>query len=122
MKLALFDLDHTLLPIDSDQSRGQFTTAIGWTDAAEFTRKNDAFYADYQAGRLDIHEYVRFATEAVRTRGQVQAEAAREQFLREVIRPAVRPEALQLIERHRRAAGRLGPSDRHRRERDSNRA
>jgi len=57
MKLALFDLDHTLLPIDSDQSWGQFTTAIGWTDAAEFTRKNDAFYADYQAGTLDIHDY-----------------------------------------------------------------
>ena len=64
MKLALFDLDHTLLPIDSDQSWGHFTTTLGWTDAAEFTRKNDAFYAHYQAGTLDIHDYVRFATEA----------------------------------------------------------
>jgi len=68
-----------------------------------FKRRNDEFFADYQAGRLDIHEYVRFATEAVRVRGQVQAEAAREQFLREVIRPAVRPEALALIQRHRDA-------------------
>jgi HAD superfamily hydrolase (TIGR01490 family) len=99
--LALFDLDHTLLPLDSDYAWGEFTQRIGWTDPVVFKRRNDEFYADYQAGRLDIHEYVRFATEAVRVRGPIQAEAAREQFLREVIRPAIRPEALQLIQRHR---------------------
>ena len=99
--LALFDLDHTLLPLDSDYAWGEFTQHIGWTDPVVFKRRNDEFYADYQAGRLDIHEYVRFATEAVRVRGRKQAEAAREQFLHEVIRPAVRPQALQLIQRHR---------------------
>ena len=101
--LALFDLDHTLLPLDSDYAWGEFTQRIGWTDPVVFKRRNDEFFADYQAGRLDIHEYVRFATEAVRVRGQVQAEAAREQFMREVIRPAVRPEALALIQQHRDA-------------------
>jgi len=99
--LALFDLDHTLLPLDSDYAWGEFTQRIGWTDPVVFKRRNDEFYADYQAGRLDIHEYVRFATEAVRVKGRVLAEAAREQFLHEVIRPAVRPQALQLIQRHR---------------------
>ena len=99
--LALFDLDHTLLPLDSDYAWGEFTHRIGWTDSVVFKRRNDEFYADYQAGRLDIHEYVRFATEAVRVKGRVLAEAAREQFLHEVIRPAVRPQALQLIQRHR---------------------
>ena len=78
MKLALFDLDHTLLPIDSDQSWGQFTTTLGWTDAEEFTRKNDGFYADYQAGTLDIHDYVRVATEAFCIRTRAEAEAAHE--------------------------------------------
>ena len=63
-RLALFDLDHTLLPIDSDYSWGQFTITLGWTDPVEFARRNDEFYAHYQAGTLDIHEYVRFATEA----------------------------------------------------------
>jgi HAD superfamily hydrolase (TIGR01490 family) len=99
--LALFDLDHTLLPLDSDYAWGEFTQRIGWTDPVVFKRRNDEFYADYQAGRLDIHDYVRFATEAVRVKGRVLAEAAREQFLHEVIQPAVRPQALQLIQRHR---------------------
>ena len=107
MKLALFDLDHTLLPIDSDQSWGQFTTALGWTDAEEFTRKNDGFYADYQAGTLDIHDYVRFATEAFRIRPRAEAEAAHARFMQEVIWPVIRPEALALLKKHRDAGEQL---------------
>jgi HAD superfamily hydrolase (TIGR01490 family) len=102
-RLALFDLDHTLLPIDSDYSWGTFTTTIGWTDPVEFARRNDEFYAHYQAGTLDVHDYVRFATEAARLKGPEAALAARERFMAEVIRPAIRPQALDLVRRHRDA-------------------
>lgn len=107
MKLALFDLDHTLLPIDSDYSWGEFTIRIGWCDAEQFAKQNDAFYADYQAGTLDIHEYVRFATEAFRRQGAQAATAAHAQFMREVVQPAIRPEALALLKKHREAGERL---------------
>ena len=50
MKLALFSTSTTLLPIDSDYSWGQFTTEHGWTDPVEFARRNDEFFAHYQAG------------------------------------------------------------------------
>ena len=106
-RLALFDLDHTLLPIDSDYAWGQFTIELGWTDPVEFGRRNDEFYAQYQAGTLDIHAYVRFATEAFRLRGPAAAEAARRRFMQEVIEPAIRTPALDLIERHRQAGDRL---------------
>ncbi len=89
MKLALFDLDHTLLPIDSDYSWGRFTTRIGWTDPVEFSRRNDEFFARYQAGTLDVHDYVRFAIEAVRRRQPGQAAEAHARFMAEVIRPAL---------------------------------
>jgi len=101
MKLALFDLDQTLLPLDSDQSWGEFTLNLGWVDRLSFKQRNDAFYADYNAGCLDIHAYVRFATEAMRQRGLVQAKAAHQAFMREVIQPAITPQALQLVEQHR---------------------
>ena len=107
MNLALFDLDHTLLPLDSDYSWGEFTIRMGWVDPVSFAQRNDAFYADYQAGRLDIHDYVRFATEAFRLKGPEAAHAAHAQFMAEVIRPAIRPEALALIERHRAAGDHL---------------
>lgn len=103
VRLALFDLDHTLLPIDSDYSWGVFSQAIGWADPVEFKRRNEQFYADYQAGTLDVHAYVRFATDAVRRQGREAALAARERFMTEVIAPAVRPQALELVRAHQRA-------------------
>ncbi|MCY7318535.1 MAG: HAD-IB family hydrolase [Ramlibacter sp.] len=101
MKLALFDLDHTLLPIDSDYSWGVFTLEIGWTEAGVFKRRNDEFFEHYKAGTLDIHDYVRFATEALRLQGPAAAAAARERFMRDVIAPQLLPPAHDLLDDHR---------------------
>jgi HAD superfamily hydrolase (TIGR01490 family) len=103
MKLALFDLDHTLLPLDSDQSWGVFTTEMGWTDPVVFGQRNDEFYAHYQAGTLNIHDYVRFATRAARERGAVEAAKAHARYMDEVIRPRITPEALALLRLHQHA-------------------
>lgn len=103
LKLTLFDLDHTLLPLDSDHAWGEFTTRLGWTDAAEFQRRNDAFYAHYQAGTLDIHDYVRFATAAVRRQGAGAAAQAHARFMREVIAPAITQQARALVRGHQQA-------------------
>lgn len=102
-RLALFDLDHTLLPLDSDYEWGEFTIRIGWNDPVEFARRNGEFYAHYQAGTLNVHDYVRFATEAVRLRGPEAAATAHEQFMREVIGPAIQPQALALLRQHQEA-------------------
>lgn len=99
-RLVLFDLDHTLLPIDSDYSWGVFTQDIGWTDPVVFKERNDEFFEHYKAGTLDIHDYVRFATDALRLRGPVEAQAAHELFMRTVIEPEIRPEALALVRQH----------------------
>ena len=100
MKLALFDLDHTLLPIDSDYAWGVFTTTIGWTDPVDFSRRNDEFFAHYRAGTLDVHDYVRFATDAVRRHGEEQSVAAHNEFMAKVVLPAIKPQALALVRQH----------------------
>lgn len=107
MRLALFDLDHTLLPIDSDYEWGEFTIRLGWCDASEFKRRNAEYFEQYRAGTLDIHDYVRFATEAIRQQGEQASARAHLQFMDEVIRPALRPQALDLVERHRQAGDHL---------------
>jgi HAD superfamily hydrolase (TIGR01490 family) len=101
--LALFDLDHTLLPIDSDYSWGVFTTDIGWTDPVAFKARNDAFYEHYKAGTLDIHDYVRFATDAVRIKGADAAREAHARFMRTVVQEHLVPQARQLIRQHQDA-------------------
>ena len=98
--LTLFDLDHTLLPIDSDQSWGRFTTQVGWTSKEDFLVKNEAFYQDYCRGELDIHAYVRFATQTIRDKGEALSYAMRERFIQEVIAPQIKPEALSLVSEH----------------------
>ncbi len=99
--LALFDLDHTLIPIDSDQSWGRFTTEVGVTDADEFLKTNEAFYQDYCRGELDIAAYVRFTTQAARLMGPQKAQALRRRYVKEVIEPHIRPQALALVNAHR---------------------
>ena len=102
-RLALFDLDHTLIPMDSDHGWGEFSIAIGWCDRAEFGRRNDEFFAHYQAGTLNVQDYVRFATEAIVQRGADAAHAAHARFMQEVIGPAIQPQALELVQNHLRA-------------------
>jgi HAD superfamily hydrolase (TIGR01490 family) len=98
--LCLFDLDDTLLPIDSDHAWGEFMTRTGWVDAAEFARRNDAFYAQYKAGQLDIHEYIAFATEPLRARTLAECAAAHQRFMTEVIAPVLDASALELVRLH----------------------
>ncbi len=105
--LALFDLDLTLLPIDSDHAWGEFVIELGWVDAAAFRRGNDAFYAQYLAGRLDIDAYIAFASAPLRERSAAELAGAGERFMREVIGPALRPEAKALVESHRERGDRL---------------
>jgi len=106
MKLALFDLDGTLLPNDSDHAFGEFMCAIGWTDGAAWRARNEQFYQQYQAGTLVLAEYVDFATSAWRSRPAAEAEAARARFMAEVIGPCIRPSALARVRAHQ-AAGDL---------------
>jgi len=103
MKLALFDLDHTLIPIDSDYEWGVFTTALGWNDPAEFSHRNEAFYAQYKAGTMDIHAYIRFATQALCQRGAIHSIAAHALFMRDVVQKVIKPEAINLVRQHQAA-------------------
>jgi HAD superfamily hydrolase (TIGR01490 family) len=100
MKLALFDLDHTLLPIDSDYEWGQFLCRIGAVDAAEFARRNDQFFAQYQAGTLDAVEYLEFSLGTLARFSREQLDAMQAQYMAEVINPAIRPSARALLQRH----------------------
>ncbi len=100
MNLTLFDLDGTLLPIDSDHAFGEFMVRIGWADPQEHAQRNEAFFRDYQAGILDMDAYIDFATAAWRDRDPAEVEAMRSRFLAEVIAPVLRPSAHALVQHH----------------------
>jgi HAD superfamily hydrolase (TIGR01490 family) len=98
--LCLFDLDETLLPLDSDHAWGEFVIRLGWVDAAEFRRRNDEFYEQYQAGVLDIHAYIAFATAPLRLHDPATLAVAHARFMREAILPRILAPALELVRTH----------------------
>ncbi|HPP83403.1 MAG TPA: HAD family hydrolase [Rubrivivax sp.] len=99
--LALFDLDHTLIPLDSDHAWSDFTFELGWADAPDFRQTNERMFEAYRSGSVDIREYVRFNTSTMRAREPAVAAAARERFMSAVIEPALRPAATALVEHHK---------------------
>lgn len=100
MNLALFDLDHTILPLDSDYEWGQFLVRVGAVDAEAFAKRNADFFAQYQAGTLDPVEYLEFALGTLAQFPRKQLDAWHDQFMDEVIHPAIRPQAKDLVNRH----------------------
>lgn len=103
MNLALFDLDHTLIPIDSDYEWGQFLSRIGAVDRTAFAQRNAAFFAQYQAGTLDPVEYLEFALGTLAQFPRRQLDDWHAQFMREVVQPTIQPAALDLLKRHQDA-------------------
>lgn len=101
MNLALFDLDHTLLPLDSDYEWGQFLVRIGAVDAEAFAQRNAEFFHRYQVGTLDPVEYLEFTFGILAQFPRKQLDDWHRQFMHEVIEPAIRPAARNLVDKHR---------------------
>lgn len=99
--LAIFDLDNTLLGGDSDYAWGEFLIEQRLVDADEHRRKNDAFYADYQRGELDMHAYLCFVLETIAGKSPVELEELRDLFMQQFIQPMLLPAADDLLKQHR---------------------
>jgi HAD superfamily hydrolase (TIGR01490 family) len=98
--LCLFDLDGTLLPIDSDHAFGEFLIEIGWVDASTYRARNDSFFQDYLTGRLDIEAYIDFATAGWRQRSPDELRHLQQRYLAEVIQAHMHPQAVELVRSH----------------------
>ena len=102
-QLALFDLDHTLLPCDSDYEWGQFLARIGVVDGDDYARKNERFYQDYKEGKLNIDEFLRFALKPLSEHSREQLKEWHDVFMKEVITGHLRQQAIDLVKRHQDA-------------------
>lgn len=107
MRLALFDLDNTLLGGDSDHAWGDYLCERGILDAATYKTRNDEFYQDYLAGTLNITDYLNFTLEILGRTDMAQLEQWHQDFMRDCIEPIMLPKALELIARHREAGDKL---------------
>jgi len=107
LALVIFDLDHTLLSGDSDHAWGQYLVDRGLVEPAEHQRRNDYFYQQYQAGTLDILEYLAFALKPLTQHPLELMLAERQRFLDERIKPLISQKSRDLIAKHQQAGDTL---------------
>ncbi len=101
MQLALFDLDNTLLPLDSDSEWASFLVRLGVVDAQHSERENARFYRQYKDGTLDIFEWLEFQLGPLAQHPTEQLDRWHAKFMAEVIEPAITAEARGLVDKHR---------------------
>jgi HAD superfamily hydrolase (TIGR01490 family) len=100
MRLALFDLDNTLLAGDSDYEWGQFLVDRGVLDREAYEAQNLAYYEQYAAGTLDIHEYLGFALRPLAAHEPAELALWHGEFMRARILPMIGEPARALVRGH----------------------
>jgi len=100
VKLALFDLDNTLLAGDSDVEWAQFLIEEGVLHPEEFHAKNMWFADRYKDGTLDIHEFLEFQLAPLAAHPRDRLDAWHEGYMQRKIRPIILERAVDLLESH----------------------
>jgi HAD superfamily hydrolase (TIGR01490 family) len=102
-ELAIFDLDNTLLNGDSDYLWGQFLTEQHLVDGEAYERENKRFYEDYRKGALDMKAYLAFQLRFLSLHELTALQQWHGEFMEQVIRPILLPQATALLDSHRQA-------------------
>jgi HAD superfamily hydrolase (TIGR01490 family) len=104
MRLALFDLDNTLLAGDSDFEWAQFLIEKEVLDREVYEARNRHFYEAYKAGTLDIHEFLDFQLKPLARHPRKQLDHWHAEFMQKKILPIITQKARDLIDSHREDA------------------
>jgi HAD superfamily hydrolase (TIGR01490 family) len=100
VKLALFDLDDTLLDGDSDWHWAQYLIERGVLDRDSYERRNEQFFAHYRRGTLDIREYLAFQLAPVAGRPRAEIGEWQRGFMEAKIRSIIHAKTPALIAAH----------------------
>ncbi|GMR03701.1 MAG: HAD family hydrolase [Gammaproteobacteria bacterium] len=101
MSLAIFDLDNTLLRGDSDYAWGQFLIEHRLVDGEAYRRENERYYAQYQAGTLDIAAFLAFSLRPLANQDRATLDAWHREYMQTKISPMITPQARVLVKKHR---------------------
>ncbi|KKB65050.1 phosphoserine phosphatase [Robbsia andropogonis] len=102
-RLALFDLDHTLIPLDSDQAWAQFMIRLGVDGSVAHAAAIDEYYLRYVAGERDMDGYLELSLAPLARFSRAQLRDWHRQFMEAVISPAILPAARALLAEHQQA-------------------
>jgi len=102
-RLAIFDLDNTLLEGDSDYAWCTFMAQHLLDDPESFNQQSKKFYEDYENHTLDIHEYFDFVMSPLKSLSAEALNNLLNQFIETVLPPMIRPQAQACVQEHKAA-------------------
>jgi HAD superfamily hydrolase (TIGR01490 family) len=100
--LALFDLDHTLLPNDSDEQWVEFLLSRGKLERATFETASLELGQRYRRGEAGEIEYVEFYLSTLKPFTAAELDELHRMFMRERILPSIPTAARDLVAKHRK--------------------
>lgn len=100
-RLALFDLDNTLLEGDSDHAWGEFLINRGLVDEEKHRAGNDQFYRDYLNENLDMHAYIAFSLDPILSYTIAQRNSLLADFMKQSIENMILKKAQALVDTHK---------------------
>ena len=103
MRIALFDLDNTLLAGDSDVEWPRFLISKGILDAESTARENDRFFEHYKAGTLDIQAFLAFQLSPLGRFKRAELDELHREYMRQHIVPLITDKARALVKKHQDA-------------------
>lgn len=103
MKLALFDLDNTLLAGDSDYAWAEFLMEEGVLERKAYDEKNKRFLKEYERGTIRMEDWLAFQLAPLTTRTRAQLDAWHREFMRRKVGPLILPKGRELLARHQDA-------------------
>jgi len=99
--LALFDLDHTLLTLDSDEAWLEYLIGREIIERAPFEHRNDIIVERYERGEVGLLEFTEFYLSTFVGHTLAQLESWRADYLKHRIVPAIPDAARKLVAKHR---------------------
>jgi HAD superfamily hydrolase (TIGR01490 family) len=100
-RLALFDLDHTLLPLDSDYQWAEYLARTGRAGDPDIAiARNNELMNRYNAGDLTAEQAAEFMLGLLAAHPPHLLALWHEDYMQHIIRPAMTEKALALVESH----------------------
>ncbi|WP_427029024.1 HAD family hydrolase [Halomonas sp. H2] len=108
MRLALFDLDDTLLDGDCSDRWNLWMIEQGWiSDADAFMARAEQMHQAYHAGKLKLEEYLAMTLAPLRGRRVKDVQKEVERFVATHLQPRIFEQAWACLETHRQAGDTL---------------
>ena len=108
MRLALFDLDDTLLDGDCSDRWNLWMIEQGWvSDAGAFMARAEQMHQAYHAGKLKLEEYLAMTLAPLRGRRVTDVQKEVERFVATHLQPRIFKQAWACLEAHRQAGDTL---------------